>query len=75
LPAALSTVARDAIELLSSPLLARVRQCAGTPCTLVFLDASRPGKRRWCSMDDCGNREKAAGLRTKRRAGKTGGRQ
>jgi predicted RNA-binding Zn ribbon-like protein len=70
LQAALSTLARDAIELLSSPLLTRVRQCAGTPCTLLFLDTSRPGKRRWCSMDDCGNREKAAGLRTKRQAAK-----
>lgn len=37
----------------------RVRECANPACTLWFLDVSRPGTRRWCSMSACGNRDKA----------------
>ncbi|GGO74033.1 hypothetical protein GCM10012289_45760 [Nonomuraea cavernae] len=59
----LSAVARDAIELFSGPLVRRVRRCAGERCPLLFLDTSRPGNRRWCSMSRCGNRQK---LRTRR---------
>jgi predicted RNA-binding Zn ribbon-like protein len=64
----LSTIARDAIELMSSPLRTRVRECARPDCTILFLDTSRPGSRRWCSMEACGNQTKSAGLRAKRRA-------
>lgn len=53
--AALSTVARDAIDLFSGPLAARIRVCAADDCALLFVDASRPGRRRWCSMQRCGN--------------------
>lgn len=62
--AALAYVARDSIELLAGPDLARVRSCAG--CSLLFLDRSRPGMRRWCSMDRCGNRDKTARYREKK---------
>ena len=51
----LSTLARDAIDLFSSPLAARIRVCAATDCGLLFVDQSRPGERRWCSMQRCGN--------------------
>ncbi|MFE7743242.1 CGNR zinc finger domain-containing protein [Nocardia sp. NPDC057455] len=34
----------------------RVR--AAGDCGLLFVDASRPGRRRWCSMDRCGNLSK-----------------
>jgi len=37
----------------------RVRGCANPDCVLWFLDTSRPGTRRWCSMAACGNRDKA----------------
>jgi predicted RNA-binding Zn ribbon-like protein len=37
----------------------RVRKCANPDCVLWFLDVSRAGQRRWCSMSACGNREKA----------------
>jgi predicted RNA-binding Zn ribbon-like protein len=63
----LSSVARDAIGLLSGPLITRVRSCAGPDCTILFIDTSRPGKRRWCSMEACGNQAKSAGLRQQRR--------
>lgn len=65
---AFSTIARDAIELLSSPLRSRLRECEGGDCSLLFLDVSRPGNRRWCSMEVCGNRDKANSLRAKRLA-------
>jgi len=55
---ALSTIARDAVDLYSSPLAERVRVCEADDCGLLFVDASRPGTRRWCSMDWCGDRAK-----------------
>jgi predicted RNA-binding Zn ribbon-like protein len=55
---ALSTIARDAIDLYSSPLAERVSVCEAEDCGLLFVDASRPGTRRWCSMDWCGDRAK-----------------
>lgn len=61
--AALATLARDAIDLLSGPLASRVRECAREDCALLFVDASRPGKRRWCSMGGCGNKTKTAAYR------------
>ncbi|XVQ06219.1 CGNR zinc finger domain-containing protein [Spirillospora sp. CA-255316] len=60
-----STVARDAVELLTGPLAHRVRTCAGENCELVYVDTSRPGRRRWCSMEHCGNRHKVRALRAR----------
>ena len=37
----------------------RIRMCEGSPCGWLFIDTSKGGKRRWCSMDMCGNRAKA----------------
>ncbi|WP_439677576.1 CGNR zinc finger domain-containing protein [Embleya sp. MST-111070] len=56
--ATLSLVARDAIDLVDSAAITRVRACAGPLCGVLFLDESRPGTRRWCSMNTCGNRAK-----------------
>ncbi|NRQ30309.1 hypothetical protein HII36_00425 [Nonomuraea sp. NN258] len=36
----------------------RVRKCANPECVLWFLDVSKNGSRRWCSMEACGNRAK-----------------
>ncbi|MEV4617393.1 CGNR zinc finger domain-containing protein [Asanoa sp. NPDC049573] len=63
---ALSTMAREMIELLSGPLADRIRECASDNCPLVFVDSSRPGARRWCSMERCGNRHKLRALRARR---------
>ena len=38
----------------------RIRQCASSRCIYWFRDTSKGGRRRWCSMARCGNREKAA---------------
>ncbi|MEU3190184.1 CGNR zinc finger domain-containing protein [Streptomyces sp. NPDC006992] len=64
----LATVARDAIELLTGPLAHRVRTCAAGDCQLMFVDTSRPGRRRWCSMEHCGNLHKVRAARARRSA-------
>lgn len=61
--AVLSAVARDAVDLLSSQRFRRVRRCAGYPCSILFIDTSRPGRRRWCSMRRCGNKAKKSDYR------------
>lgn len=65
---ALSTLARDTIDLLSGPLGHRVRVCAAPDCAYLFVDASRPGTRRWCSMQRCGNLAKVHTHRDKEAA-------
>lgn len=55
---ALSAIARDAVDLFGGPYAGRIRECAGDACALVFVDLSRPGQRRWCAMQRCGNRAK-----------------
>jgi predicted RNA-binding Zn ribbon-like protein len=66
-PALLAAVARDAVELLTDPLArASLRQCEGDNCPIVYLDTSRGRRRRWCSSEVCGNRERVA--RHRRRA-------
>ncbi|MFE2038975.1 CGNR zinc finger domain-containing protein [Streptomyces scopuliridis] len=65
--ALLAAVARDAVELLTDPdARARLRECEGDSCRRVYLDTSRGRRRRWCSSEVCGNRERVA--RHRRRA-------
>jgi predicted RNA-binding Zn ribbon-like protein len=52
-------VVHDVADLLTSGDLDRVGQCADDRCGWLFLDVSRNGSRRWCSMEACGNRAKA----------------
>ncbi|MFC8949314.1 CGNR zinc finger domain-containing protein [Streptomyces rochei] len=65
----LSTVARDAIDLFTGPYADRVRECGADDCRLLFVDTSRPGRRRWCAMEHCGNREKARAHRARQAPG------
>jgi predicted RNA-binding Zn ribbon-like protein len=57
--AVLAAVLSEAIALLTSTDLNAVRECGGDDCTWLFVDRSRNRSRRWCSMSDCGNVEKA----------------
>jgi predicted RNA-binding Zn ribbon-like protein len=50
-------VALAAKELLLSEQLGQVRKCPN--CGWLFVDTSRNGKRRWCSMDYCGSKVKS----------------
>jgi predicted RNA-binding Zn ribbon-like protein len=45
----------------------RIRKCEHEACIIHFVDTSKSGKRRWCSMDLCGNRQKAAGFYARQR--------
>lgn len=62
----LATIAADAVELLTSAdLLRRVRECDAADCALLFLDTSRPGRRRWCADGACGSRARSAAYRSR----------
>lgn len=56
---ALMLIALSAAELVSSPLRERIRECPASECGWIFIDQSKNRSRRWCSMSDCGNLEKA----------------
>lgn len=48
-------VALASADLLERGSLERVKQCPGPDgCGWLFLDESRNGSRKWCSMDYCG---------------------
>jgi predicted RNA-binding Zn ribbon-like protein len=64
-PQALTTLARDAVDLFGSPLRERIRVCAAPDCGLLLLDTSRPGNRRWCSMQRCGTLAKVRSHRAR----------
>ncbi|WP_243648542.1 CGNR zinc finger domain-containing protein [Agromyces fucosus] len=63
---ALSTIARDAVDLFSLDNAERVRCCSGADCDVVYLDTSRAASRRWCSMQRCGNRAKVRAHRARK---------
>jgi predicted RNA-binding Zn ribbon-like protein len=57
------------LELFTAVDAARVRKCEG--CALHFLDVSKKGSRRWCSMNLCGNRVKVAAYQQRKRSAKS----
>jgi predicted RNA-binding Zn ribbon-like protein len=63
---ALSTIARDAVDLFDPANAGRIRECSGSDCEIVYLDTSRAATRRWCSMQRCGNRAKVRAHRARR---------
>lgn len=65
--ALLATLARDAVRLFGGEDAPRIRQCEAPACTIFFVDASRSGRRRWCSMAACGNQAKVAASRRRAR--------
>ena len=62
----LAPVVRAAADLLTSDALHRVRACADPSCAWLFLDTTRSGTRRWCTMQSCGNRSKVRRFREQR---------
>ena len=63
----LGEVLESAAELLTSPALARLRECQGPECGWLFLDTSRNRSRHWCDMRDCGNLAKVRRFRSRNR--------
>src|SRR5262245_20717495 len=48
----------DAVQLLASGEVERLRVCGGENCGWVYVDRSRNGLRRWCEMETCGTAAK-----------------
>jgi predicted RNA-binding Zn ribbon-like protein len=63
----LGPLAHAAAELFTQIDRTRVRKCEHTKCVLHFLDTSKNGTRRWCSMKMCGNRLKVAAYAARQR--------
>jgi predicted RNA-binding Zn ribbon-like protein len=53
-------IAESAAWLLEHGDMSLVRCCENPACILFFYDTTKNKRRRWCSMDACGSRAKAA---------------
>ena len=62
-------LAHAAAILLANTNRDRVRKC--DQCVLHFVDTSKKGTRRWCSMQLCGNRLKVAAYAARQRSART----
>jgi predicted RNA-binding Zn ribbon-like protein len=45
-------------DLLTAAEPSRIRKCGASDCDVYFIDKSKSRRRHWCSMKNCGNREK-----------------
>jgi len=61
-------IARAAADLLASRDVALVRACFSPACQWLFLDTSKNHHRRWCSMQQCGNRAKVRRFYARRKS-------
>jgi predicted RNA-binding Zn ribbon-like protein len=65
----LDAIVASATELLSHGPVDRLRRCGN--CEWLFLDLSRNGRRRWCSMEGCGTEVKIRRLTERRRSARS----
>ena len=56
----LAPIADSAAWLLCEGDFGLIKRCGNPACILYFYDTTKNHARRWCSMDGCGNRMKAA---------------
>lgn len=63
----LALVAEQIALLLTHESPSLVKHCAGSGCTLSFLDRTKAHKRVFCSAQTCGNRAKVAAFRVRQR--------
>jgi predicted RNA-binding Zn ribbon-like protein len=59
------SLAEAAAEFLATADFDLVRACEGVDCVLWFYDRTKAHRRRWCSMEVCGNRNKIAKFRSR----------
>jgi predicted RNA-binding Zn ribbon-like protein len=65
---ALATIAQDAVALFGDPQQrAKMHRCENPKCHAIFYDDSRPGLRRWCASNRCGDRIRAQTYRRRHR--------
>jgi len=65
--ALISLVAMQFATLLATEDASLIRDCAGTGCTLTFIDRTKAHRRMFCSASVCGNRAKVAAFRSRQR--------
>ncbi|MCW3818494.1 ABATE domain-containing protein [Micromonospora sp. DR5-3] len=63
-------LAEAAVDLLTDPALAAVRQCEAESCVVLFLPAHP--RRRWCSRTRCGNRARVSRYYQRHKAERSG---
>jgi predicted RNA-binding Zn ribbon-like protein len=68
----LNPIIHSAADLMISQELRKVKKCGDPVCGWLFLDISRNQSRRWCDMQDCGNRAKASRFYQKKQISKKG---
>jgi predicted RNA-binding Zn ribbon-like protein len=70
LEAPLSIIALSAVDLMISENIKWVGQCADEGgCGWLFVDTSKNHSRRWCDINDCGNRAKQRRYQQRTRRG------
>jgi predicted RNA-binding Zn ribbon-like protein len=62
-----ATIAADFARFVTNHEAQRLKHCANPACTMVFYDRGKNNHRRWCSSAVCGNRDKVANYRARRR--------
>lgn len=65
--ALLPLLAWQVASLLARERASLIKRCAGSGCTLWFLDRTKAHRRRFCSAKACGNRAKVAAFRERQR--------
>jgi predicted RNA-binding Zn ribbon-like protein len=65
--ALIGLVAMQLATLLSTEDASLIRDCAGSGCTLTFIDRTKAHRRLFCSASACGNRAKVAAFRSRQR--------
>ena len=63
-----ATIAVDFARFVTDYEARRLKHCASPACTMVFYDRGKNNHRRWCSSAVCGNRDKVANYRARRRS-------
>jgi predicted RNA-binding Zn ribbon-like protein len=64
----LALIAWQVAKLVTLEQPSLLKECAGTGCTLWFLDRTKSHRRRFCSAAVCGNRAKVAAFRERQRS-------
>jgi predicted RNA-binding Zn ribbon-like protein len=70
--AAIGSIVASVAELATTEDWKRLKGCRDENCRVAFYDKSRNRSRAWCSMEVCGNREKARSFRARHHSHATG---
>jgi len=68
-PALRGALAAAVYDAVRDGTWSRLKACRKHSCLFAFYDKTKNGSGAWCSMDTCGNREKAQRRRARERSG------